>query len=54
MSIPMQQLFDLVLKMVAKKDSDRIDFEAIYSFLKEESTFLSFAENFKLITSVLS
>ena len=26
-SIPMQQLFDLILKMVSKEEKDRIDFD---------------------------
>ncbi len=29
----MQQLFDLVVKMVAKEEKDRIDFEEIYQFI---------------------
>ena len=32
-TIPMQHLFDLVLKMVAKKEDDRIDFQEIYQFI---------------------
>ena len=34
-TIEMQHLFDLVLKMVAKKESDRIDFDEIYQFIEE-------------------
>lgn len=35
-SIPMQQLFDLILRMVAKAEIDRIDFDEIYSFIEEQ------------------
>lgn len=29
-SIPMQQLFDIILKMVSKEEKDRIDFKDIF------------------------
>lgn len=32
----MQQLFDLILRMVAKAEIDRIDFDEIYSFIEEQ------------------
>jgi hypothetical protein len=30
----MQQLFDLVVKMVAKEEQHRVDFDEIYEFIK--------------------
>ena len=42
-SIPMQQLFDLVVKMVAKEEQHRVDFDEIYEFIKEQETFLKFS-----------
>ena len=44
-SIPMQQLFDLVVKMVAKEEKDRVDFDEIYQFIEEQETFLKFKES---------
>jgi hypothetical protein len=43
-SIPMQQLFDLVLKMVAKDEKDRVDFDEIYQFIKDQEIFLKFTQ----------
>ena len=36
LSIPMQQLFEVILKMVAKQEKDRIDFDEIYEFIKDQ------------------
>jgi hypothetical protein len=34
-SMKMQHLFDVVLKMVAKKEISRIDFDEIYRYMEE-------------------
>lgn len=30
----MQHLFDLIIKMVAKNDNERVDFDEIYSYIE--------------------
>lgn len=40
MSLSMQNLFDVITKMVAKKDSDRVDFDYIYEWIGEQVAFL--------------
>lgn len=40
LSIPMQELFDLILRMVAKDEKDRIDFDEIYQFMKDNEVFV--------------
>ena len=44
LSIPMQQLFDVILKMVAKQEKHRIDFDEIYQFIREQEMFLRFSQ----------
>lgn len=36
----MQELFDLILRMVAKDEKDRIDFDEIYEFMKDNEVFV--------------
>lgn len=40
LSMPMQQLFDLVIMMVAKDEEDRIDFDEVYKFIAEQESFV--------------
>lgn len=40
MSLSMQNLFDVITKMVTKKDSDRVDFDYIYEWIGEQVAFL--------------
>lgn len=44
LSIPMQQLFDVILKMVAKEEKNRIDFGEVYQFIREQEMFLRFSQ----------
>lgn len=32
--MPMQHLFELIIKMVAKSERDRIDFDEVYIFME--------------------
>lgn len=53
MSLAMLHLFDLIIRMVTKSESERVNFDEIYSFIKEESMFLSFAENSQSTNKIL-
>lgn len=40
LSIPMQELFDLIIRMVAKDERNRVDFDEIYEFINEHEAFI--------------
>jgi hypothetical protein len=38
-SLKFQYFFNLVLRMIAKKESERVDFDEIYEYIEEEEIF---------------
>lgn len=36
----MQELFDLIIRMVAKDERNRVDFDEIYEFINEHEAFI--------------